>query len=164
MDLITKLGIDGRLLLAQLLNFLILIMVLNYFLYRPILQILKNREQQVKKSITDSEKIEHELLKIAKDREQTILKAKKEARQIISDSKATAEVEKQEIVSTAKAEAEKIIAKAKLENIQMSKDIKQNIIDELSEIIISVTEQLLSKKITGKDDQKMIKEAIKSML
>jgi F-type H+-transporting ATPase subunit b len=164
MDLITKLGIDGRLLLAQLVNFMILIMILHYFLYKPILTILKNREEQVKKSLSDSEKIEQELLKIAKDREQTLLKAKKEAREIIAASKGTAEMEKQEIMATAKEEAEKIIKKAKLENIQMSQDIKQNIIDELSEIIISVTEQLLSKKITSQDDQKMIKEAIKSML
>lgn len=164
MDLINKLGVDWRLLLAQIANFLILMIVLNYFLYQPILKILQEREQKVKKSMEDSVKIEEELLRIAKEREESLKNAKIEARKIIQASQATAQTERENMIAVAKTEAAKIINQARLETDKLSLDIKQNIIDELSAIIVNVTEKIIAKKITKKEDQKLIQEAIKSLL
>jgi F-type H+-transporting ATPase subunit b len=46
MELFRKLGIDGWLLLAQLVNFSVLLFVLHRFLYRPLLRILDARARQ----------------------------------------------------------------------------------------------------------------------
>lgn len=164
MELFTNLGVDWRLLVAQLINFIIILLVLNRFLYRPILNILKERDAQVKKSISDSIKIEEELLRIAKEREQKLIEANQEASSIIKKSQQTGELERQEIVLVAEKEAENIINKAKLRSKNESAKIRQDIVDDLSDIIVSVTEKILAKKITKKSDQAMIKETIQSLL
>ncbi|MDP3735055.1 MAG: ATP synthase F0 subunit B [bacterium] len=47
MELFGKLGIDVRLLIAQLINFAVLLFVLKKFLYRPVLDVLERRRRQV---------------------------------------------------------------------------------------------------------------------
>ncbi|MFA4930360.1 MAG: F0F1 ATP synthase subunit B [Patescibacteria group bacterium] len=164
MDLITKLGIDWRLLTAQILNFTVLLVILNYFLYKPILKTLREREQKVKKSIEDSHKIEEELLKVAKEREEKLKTAKVEASHIIKESQTTGAEAREKIIQVAKAEAEQIIAKAALESNQAAAEIKNEVLAELVDIVISVTEKVLDQKITNEEDKKLISKSIKSII
>lgn len=164
MDLISKLGIDWRLFLAQVINFIILLLVLNHFLYQPILSILRSREEKIKKSLDDSKKIEEELLKIAKEREESLKNARVEAKEIIQVATSTASAQKEEILTVAKQEAEAILAKAQKQNISIAQKIRTDILSDLSEIVISITEQVLAEKITKDADRKMIRQSLESLI
>ena len=164
MELISKLGIDWRLLVAQIINFIILLLILNRFLYQPILNILKDRAKMVKKSLEDSKKIEEELLKIAKEREDSLKKARIEAKEIIQAATSAASTQKEEILTIAKQEAEAIISKAQKQNLSAAQKIRTNIVTELSDIIISITEQIIAKKITKDTDKQMIKQSLETLI
>ncbi|MFZ5391819.1 MAG: F0F1 ATP synthase subunit B [Patescibacteria group bacterium] len=164
MDLISKLGIDWRLFLAQVINFIILLLVLNHFLYQPILNLLRSREEKIKKSLEDSGRIEEELLKIAKEREESLKKARIEAKEIIQIATVSASAQKEEILSVAKLEAEAILAKAQKQNISMASKIRNDILSDLSDLVISITEQVLAKKITKDSDREMIKQSLESLI
>jgi F-type H+-transporting ATPase subunit b len=163
MELITKLGIDWRLLLAQLLNFSILMLVLNYFLYKPILGILREREIKVKKSLEDSQKIEEELLATAKEKDKTIREANQQAQVILSEAKNRAELEKQDIVKKAQSEAEQIIIQSQEQTVRMAKQTRQAIKEELADLVIDATSQVIAKKLDKKSDAKLIDDALKSI-
>ncbi len=60
MQIFSTLGIDWKLLLAQLINFAILIGVLGYFVYTPILRLLDERRERVKKAMDDARHIEQQ--------------------------------------------------------------------------------------------------------
>ena len=164
MDLISKLGIDWRLLIAQLINFIVLLLVLNHFLYQPILNILRDREDKVKKSLEDTKKIEEELLKIAKEREESLKNARLEAKDIIHTATSAASAQKEEILTVAKQEAESILAKAQKQNLATAQKIRTDIMSDLSDIVISITEQILAKKITKDTDKQMIKQSLESLI
>jgi len=164
MDLLQQLGIDWRLLIGQIVNFIILLLILNYFLYQPILKILKEREEDVKKSIADSRKIEEEMLAMQKEKAKTLQDANIEAQNIIKDARTQAETQKDEIVQVARSEAEKIIQDAQIKTTNLSKKVKQDIVDDLIEVVIVATEKVLAKKITKKSDQELIKQAIQSII
>lgn len=164
MDLISKLGIDWRLFLAQVINFIILLLVLNHFLYQPILNLLRSREEKIKKSLDDSKKIEEELLKIAKEREESLKKARIEAKEIIQTATVSASAQKEEILSVAKMEAENILAKAQKQNLSTASKIRGDILSDLSDLVISITEQVLAKKITKDSDREMIKQSLESLI
>ena len=53
MELLTKLGINWQLLLAQIVNFLIVLGVLGIFVYKPILNLLDARSERIRKSMDD---------------------------------------------------------------------------------------------------------------
>jgi len=164
MDLLHQLGIDWRLLIGQIINFIILMLVLNHFLYRPLLKILKDREEAAKKTIADSQKIEEEMLAMEKAKAKTIQNANIEAQHIMKEAREKADNQREEIVNTARAEAEKIIQDAHIKTTHLSQKVQQDIVDDLIDVVIQATEKVLSKKITKKTDQRLIKEAIQSLI
>src|SRR3989338_11410320 len=91
MELIEKLGIDWRLLLAQIVNFLILLFVLTKFAFRPLIKMLDGRAEKIQKSLENAQKIEKNLEEANKQKEAIILEARHGAQDIISQTKKESE-------------------------------------------------------------------------
>src|SRR3989344_7683139 len=53
-ELFSKLGIDWKLLLAQAVNFLLLLTVLRFTIYKPLLGLLKERRTKIEKGLSDA--------------------------------------------------------------------------------------------------------------
>jgi F-type H+-transporting ATPase subunit b len=55
-----KLGIDPKLLLAQLVNFTIIMLLLKKFLYKPILDMLEKRKKEIAEGVALTAKMREE--------------------------------------------------------------------------------------------------------
>lgn len=100
MGLLGKIGIDWGLVLAQILNFLILLWFLHRFLYRPLLKGLEN---------SDLEEAEREMKKVRQEEDEfkaARTKAMDEARKKSSSIVAAAEKIAAEVQETAREKAE----------------------------------------------------------
>ncbi|PIR50188.1 F0F1 ATP synthase subunit B, partial [Candidatus Peregrinibacteria bacterium CG10_big_fil_rev_8_21_14_0_10_54_7] len=60
MELLTKLGINWQLLLAQIVNFAIVVGVLSFFLYKPLLNLIDTRRERIRKAMEDAQRIENQ--------------------------------------------------------------------------------------------------------
>ena len=60
-ELLTKLGIDLKLLVAQIVNFLILLLVLYKFAYGPIVAMLEKRQKKIEKGLKEAEEAHKKL-------------------------------------------------------------------------------------------------------
>src|SRR3989339_692771 len=79
-ELLFQLGINWKLFLSQVVNFFILLLVLTFFVYKPLIRIIKERSKKIKEGLEKAEKKQkdaQELLKLS------ILKQKEEAREIV---------------------------------------------------------------------------------
>ena len=81
-ELFSKLGIDWRLLVAQLANFLILLFVLRRFAYKPLLKLLEERKQRIADGLANAQKAKSNLEEAEKERQEIISTAKKEHRKL----------------------------------------------------------------------------------
>jgi len=97
MEALSSLGINWHSLVSQIINFLILLTLLRIFLYKPIIRILEQRQETIKKGLEDAEKAKLDLEKAEQESHQIISKASQKA---------------QEIIDSAKDEAKKEIAKS----------------------------------------------------
>ena len=61
MELLQKLGIDWRLLIAQLVNFSILVIILYKLLYKPVLKVLNDRKEKIEQGLKDAKSLGEEL-------------------------------------------------------------------------------------------------------
>ena len=50
-QLLSQLGIDWKLLLSQAINFFILLLVLTFFVYKPVIKIIKKRNDRIKEGL-----------------------------------------------------------------------------------------------------------------
>src|SRR3989344_4157113 len=120
-ELFSQLGIDWRLFLSQAANFLILLIVLRFFAYKPLLKLLKDRRQKIEDGLRKSDEADRrlgEVNQMAKDR---LKDADREALGILRETEEKAKKLEAELLDKAKAKEEEamrsteLIIKAKAE-------------------------------------------------
>lgn len=150
-----KLGIQPIQLLTQLFNFIVMVILLTKFLYKPIIKMLEERKKKIQDGLEYTEKTKLELEKIEKKKADLIRVAEDQAKKIIEEGKLTGKKLEAEIVKKAHKEAADTVEKAKkeinLERLEMEKQLKAKTI----EIAAAMTEKILLQALT-KDDQKSI--------
>lgn len=163
MELLNKLGIHPALLVAQIINFLILLFVLHKFLYNPVLKIMKKREDKIAKSIDSAEKIDKKLKDMEAKYDAKIVKAKKDAIKILEGAEKQAVLQREESIVKTKKDVADIIKKAKdqiaLQKEKMIEDVKS----EVGGLVVSAVEKIIDKESMVGVDKKTIDSAIKKI-
>ncbi len=163
MELLEALGINLKILFAQLFNFAILFFVLWRFAYKPIMKVLRERREKVAQGVKDAEKAGNKLEE-AKDKEKAVIsEAKKEAINIIDEAKERAEKKKQVILDRAKEEVGEVINAEKKKIQQEKADTLKSIKADISDLVVLAVEKVMQKKLDSKEDQVIIKETIKEL-
>lgn len=141
-EILTAFGIDWRLIVIQIFNFSILVGILWYFLYTPVLKLLSEREAKIKKGMSDAEEAGKALL-LADSEKTTILKAAHlEAGQIHSRATLTAEEKAGALIE----EAQKKIARDIESGKSLAEELKTQALKE-SEAEIAKLSFLAAEKI-----------------
>ncbi len=160
MELLNKLGIDWKLLLAQMVNFLVLMAVLYKFLYKPVLKILDDREKKVAKSLKQVEDIEKNLFESQGEKAKILMEARNEAGRVVAESRNIAEAAREEIINKARLEAASAVETGKKE-LQSEKEIMmKEIKKETADIITVAAEKILREKINAETDKKLIEKSL----
>ena len=146
-----------------IITFLLLFYVLAKFAWKPLLSMLEERENLIKRSLSDAETAREELQKINLESEAIITKARTDAQSILSDGKAAAEKIKEDTVAKAKEEASRIREEAKqqikAEKDRAISDIKKEVVD----LSLNVAEKLIKKNISEKDNASLIEESLEKI-
>lgn len=159
MDILTKFGFDLKLFLGQALNFLILVVIFKKFLYAPILKVLKEREDRIKKGLDDSKAAAEALERSGRESAEILKSAKQGAQEIMDNARKAAEEIKKEMVERSKAESEKIVEQARsqaaLEMQKMEKSVQAMSLDLSKKILSSV----ISSVFTPEDKERVLRSA-----
>ncbi len=147
------LGIHPLLLLAQIVNFSILVFLLNRFLYQPITNMLEQRKERIAQQMKDAERVNAAAREAEADKAKVLDVARREAQEIRAGATRDTEKIAQDIRSRAETEATEIRMKAqtdaKIQAEQMLADANKQIAD----LAIIATEKLLGRELTQKDEQ-----------
>jgi len=158
MEILQSLGIDWKLLLAQIINFLVILFLLKKFAYKPFLKILRKRKEIIKQGVEKSEKAEKVLQTIKTQRNKILVNAHKKAQQLFKQNEKRGEEKALQIIENAHKEKEKILATAiqqgKMEAEKIQKDHKQRMLH----LSLGLTEKILRQKIDYEKDKQIIDE------
>lgn len=111
-ELFATFGIDGKLILAQAVNFGIVLVALTYFLYKPVLRTLDERAKMVSKGVEDARRAEEKLAGADEESARIVGAADTEASQILASAREAATKEQTRIVKDAETRAASIQAAA----------------------------------------------------
>ncbi|MFC1644732.1 F0F1 ATP synthase subunit B [Patescibacteria group bacterium] len=162
MELINALGLNWKILIAQLINFAVLLFVLYKFAYNPILKMLDDRKDKIEKGIKDAESATDKLVEIERKEKKVLIDARKEAQKIISTAEDMAKRNKEDIMEEAKNQSQGILDKTKKiieqEKSQMMSEVKKEVI----ELVYAATQKITEEKINEESDKKIIESVINS--
>lgn len=154
------LGIDVKLLIGQIVNFLILFLILTKLLYKPVVNMLNERREKVAKSLENAKKIEEDLANTEKRIDEMISQAEERASNIIKESTKAGNTQKEEIIAIAKSLAEEEIAKAKIainiEKIKASQELEKEVIS----LVGLATQKIIHKETTPEMQKVAVAEAL----
>lgn len=157
-ETIRSLGIYWPKLIAQTINFGIVLFVLWKFAYRPVLAMLDLRREKIAEGITNAEKIKAELARTEAARQEVLNQANTQATRLIEEARAAAarvqEVETQKAI----AAAEQIIAKAREAAAQDHARMLAELRREVGRLVVQTTAKVTGKILTLDDQQKLIEE------
>lgn len=163
MEALAKLGIDWHIMLAQAVNFFVLLAILTYFVYRPLMRVLDERKDRIEKADQNAKRIEAELKKAETHTQAELAKAQAEAHQIIANAKKVAKELEEKLVADAKAKVEKVVEEGRATIKKERDEASKGLTTEVAKIVLLATEKLLGREVTGKDHEKITADAIKSI-
>jgi len=147
-EIVNAFGIDWRLIVIQIFNFAFLVAILWYFLYTPVLRIISEREQKVKKGVEDAEKAES-ALKDADAEKTSILKdAHTEAAHIVERGTRHAEDKEKVILAEAAEKASREIERAKESAVELKSKALKESEAEIARMAILAAEKVLNAELT----------------
>jgi F-type H+-transporting ATPase subunit b len=156
MELLTKLGINWQLLIAQIVNFVIVMGVLAYFVYKPLLNLLDQRSERIKKAMNEAKRLEEEARKMEAHRVEALKKIDEEAGVMLSAARAKAEAMHGEMIAKARVDAEKIVEKGRQDILAERNAALQEIQETLGKVILELTEKLLEREFSSADQKKAV--------
>lgn len=160
MELLTKLGINWQLLVAQVVNFLIVLSVLGYFLYRPILNLLDARTERIRKAMEDAKRIENEMKELEARRAEEMKKLDRESGEYFDRVRKQAAVLQEEMLAAAKKEAEATLANALKRIDEERRLMMEEVLRTVNGVVIRMTEKLLTREFTPADQERIARSLV----
>ncbi len=155
MNILNDFGVNPVLLIAQIINFLIILYILKRFMYKPILGVIKKREGEIKKGIGDSEEAKKILMEAQEKEKQILQKAQTKAEKIVDDARLEADDVRAKIEEQTKKETQRMLTEARQTITQETKDIEEKLTQKIGLIAIRLLEKSLAG-IFGEKEQKVI--------
>ena len=161
-DILNLFGLEGKLFIAQIINFAILLFILKKFLYEPIAKMMEERKTKIKQGLDDAENAKKALIEADNQKILILKEAKIDADKILENTKKSSENLKQkssedakkqaaEIVDNAKKQAQAEFDKASKQVGSMSVDLSKKIVSKvLSEIFTDEDKSIILSKAVDK--------------
>lgn len=157
-ETIKTLGLDWPKLIAQLVNFGIVLFVLWRFAYKPVLAMLDQRREKVAEGMANAEKIKAEVAQTEALRQEILAKANVQATQFIEEARAAAARVQEQETQKAIAAAEQIIAKAReaaeADHARMLTELKR----EVGRLVVETTAKVTGKVLSIEDQRRLAEE------
>ena len=136
-----------------ILAFVIVLLILKKFAWKPILKGLSDRESNIAQSIATAEKVKLEMAQLKNENESILASAREERAQMLKEAKMIREKMINDAKDEAKVQASKIItdAYASINNQKMAAmvDLKNHV----GNLVIEVSEKILRRELANKSDQ-----------
>ncbi len=153
-------GIDGRALAFQIINFVILFFILKKVAYKPILKMLEARRAKIDEGLKLAEEAKVAAAEADAAKAALIAEARQEADKIVAAGRNEANEILQSVEAKAAARAEQIVHDATERVEREAAGVRKELRKELAGLVATATETLIDEKLDGPKDAALIEKAL----
>lgn len=149
---------DIGLIIWTTVTFIILLVLLRKFAWKPILGAVKSREESIENALQSAAKAREEMEQLKSDNEKILREARVERDEMLKDAREMKENIISDAKNSAKSEADKIIdqAREQIENEKMRAVTElKNMVGQMS---IDIAEKILRRELDNKEKQQQLVE------
>jgi F-type H+-transporting ATPase subunit b len=153
-------GIDWQVLLAQFVNFAILLGLLSVVLYKPMRRMLDERSNKIKESMEQAEQIKEQMTKSEEQVKLQLDTARREGQDILAQAAQMGERLKEEAKGEARQEAEVIVARARTEIERERDQAIDEVKREFVDLAITAAEKVVNESLDREKHRRLIEEVL----
>lgn len=146
-------------LIAQMIAFVIMIWLVNKFMWGPVSGLLQARQKRIADGLAAAEKGKHEQELAEKRAIEALKESKAQAADIIAQAQKRAQEIIEEAKTSARGEADRIVSSANAEIETEVNQAKEHLREQVSGLIIAAAGQVLKREINAKAHEQIIKDA-----
>ena len=155
------LGISLPTLLAQIVNFVILLVLMYLVAYRPIMRMFDERSRKIKESMEQTESINEQAAGAEAEAEKRINAAGKEGQEMVARAMRTGEEIRQQSQQDARQDAETLINRARTEIQRERDDAIDELRQEFADLAIEAAEKVIDRSLDKEAHRQLIDKVLK---
>jgi F-type H+-transporting ATPase subunit b len=157
---IGALGLNLPALIAQLINFTLLLVVFRLFLYKPLLRILDERKKRIEEGLQASDEAKERLSQTEQEVAAEMSRARQEAQAIVTQAQQASARIQEEARESARAESDQIIERARQE-IQLERDAAiSDLRSEFADLTITAAERVIRRSLDRQAHSEIIEQTL----
>ena len=154
------LGINLGYLISQIINFVLLLVLLRIFLYRPIVNMLDRRREKIRTDLDEADKARSQAEAAKQEYEKQLEQARQERRSIVAQANEQAEKMSEEILEKARVEAQQLVSKTEEEMEALRRQALVGAQDEIVDLALSAAGKVVGESLDEKAHRRLIQEFI----
>ena len=159
----TLLKPDLGLMIWTVVTFLIMVAILKKVAWGPLLKVLEEREEKIRREVEAAEKNRAEMERLKADYERQMAEVETRAKALLAEAEKKGLENREAILKDAEAQARKIQEKT-LQELQAEKEkISRELRSELGELSVEIAEKIVRKTIDKKVQEDALQDFLKSL-
>lgn len=138
--------------------FLILLFILTKFAWKPIMNAVNQREENIQNALDLAKKTKAEMEKLQVQNKNLLKEARVERDEMIKETKATSDKMIESAKATAKKEADKIVENARISIVAEKNAAMSELKNQVANIALEIAEKILHEELSSKEKQKQLAE------
>lgn len=157
---ISDIGLNLPVLIAQIVNFTVLLVLLRLFAYKPVLKILDERRERIREGLSAAERSQQQAVEASRAAQSEIESARREGQQIVAQAQQVAQRVQEEARQQAQQQQEVMLERARGE-IQLERDSAiAELRREFADLTIAAAEKVIGQSLDRAAHQRLIEQAL----
>lgn len=160
----TTLGINWTLLVAQLVNFAVVLFVLARWVWKPVIRTLDDRSSRIAKSLEEAKRIDHEVAQLEVTRIKIMKSAEEKANEVVAEAMKSAEQQRTELLAKTRRDVEQLVNVGRealgREKTQALAEAKA----ELAELVVAAASRVIGESMDDKKHRAMVDRTVREMV
>ena len=154
--MIEALGVNPISLILHVVNFIILLLLLKRFLYRPVLRMLDERANRVRESMEQAEEVRRQSDAAEAERTRILDEARRQAAESVNRALAEAEQIRTTKRHEAEEEAQRIISRAEQEAMAERQQVEQELRSYVADLAVLAAERIIRRNLDTQTNRQLV--------
>ena len=149
--------------LFTLCNFIALFLVLKKFLFKPVMKLIADRQQEIDDMYAEADKAQKSAEALEAEYAQKLSVAAETSQRMVKEAVQRGQEREAEIVSQANAQADAIRQKAAADIAQEKKKALNDAKDEISGMAVAIAEKVVGRELNVQDQERLVDSFIDAL-
>jgi F-type H+-transporting ATPase subunit b len=162
MDILNSLGVNFTAVIWHAVNFLVLLFVLQRFLFKPVMSMLDQRAARIRESMENAEAVRAETARLEAESKDILDRARQESQQLLAQANRNAERILTEARQAAQQEGERLVERARSDLARERSQAFEELRQQIGELAIQAASQVVRRSLDPNQHRELLREFVAS--